>query len=462
MTPKTSSQVLALRRRALHARLAGPALIAAGEPPSRNYPANRYPFRASSHFLYFVGRQMAGSALLFHGGATTLFTHAPDPEDALWHGPRQELATLARELDLEVRPLGDIGEATAPLRADLATLPPQDATTAAWLSELLGRNVRERSGASADDARDAALADALIALRLAHDEAAIAQLRFAAEVSAAAHVAGMRATRSGGSEREVHAAMIAVLRGAGLDDAYGPIVTVRGEILHSNDHSLPTSAGDLLLADVGGETAEGWAADITRVWPVAGTFSPTQRAIYDVVLAAQQRAIDKAKPGTRYRDVHESAKRAVVEGLLALGIFRGDVDGLLERGAAALFFPHGIGHLLGLDVHDMEDLGDRAGYAPGRTRSTRFGDAYLRLDRDLAPGMAVTIEPGFYQVPGILADDRLVAPLGSDLRRDELAKYRDVRGIRIEDDVLITETGNEILTGAVPKKAAEIEALMRG
>jgi Xaa-Pro aminopeptidase len=151
----------------------------------------------------------------------------------------------------------------------------------------------------------------------------------------------------------------------------------------------------------------------------------------------------------------------MVAGLRDLGIFKGEVDGLLERGAAALFFPHGVGHLLGLDVHDMEDLGDRAGYATGRDRDARFGDAYLRLDRDLEPGMAVTIEPGFYQVPGILGDPQYTASVGADLDRGVLAKYADVRGIRIEDDVLITETGNEVLTSGVPKKADEVEAVMR-
>ena len=179
-----------------------------------------------------------------------------------------------------------------------------------------------------------------------------------------------------------------------------------------------------------------------------------------MVLAAQLACIDAAKPGARYRDVHETAKRKIVEGLVDLGVFRGEVDGLLERGAAAIFFPHGIGHLLGLDVHDMEDLGDRAGYAEGRERAERFGDAYLRLDRDLEPGMAVTIEPGFYQVPGILGDATLVGPVGDDLRHEELEKYADVRGIRIEDDVLITAEGNEVLTSGVPKAATEIEAVM--
>ena len=143
-------------------------------------------------------------------------------------------------------------------------------------------------------------------------------------------------------------------------------------------------------------------------------------------------------------------------------MFHGDVDGLLERGAAALFFPHGVGHLLGLDVHDMEDLGDRAGYAPGRERALRFGDRYLRLDRDLEPGMAVTIEPGFYNVPAILADTALTGPLGVDLDRTALARFSDVRGIRIEDDVVCTEGDPEVLTRSVPKTAAAIEAIMAG
>jgi len=459
----TDTAMFVARRKALLAGLSGPAILAAGEPASRNYRANRYPFRATSHFLYVVGRPMAGSAVLFEGGKATLFTHPPDPEDALWHGPRPSLDALRDELGFDaVRALSELDEALAPIRGDVATLPTQDAPSAEWLSARLGRTIVARGGASLTVPRDAALADAMIALRLTHDEAAISQLRFAAKVSAEAHVAGMRATRIDGSEREVHAAMLAVLRRAGLEDAYGPIVTVHGEVLHSDEHGQRTRAGDLLLADVGGETPEGWAGDITRTWPVSGTYSPTQRAIYDVVLEAQLAAIAAVAPGRRYRDLHEIAKRTIVAGLVKLGVFRGEVDGLLERGAAALFFPHGIGHLLGLDVHDMEDLGDRAGYAVGRTRSTRFGDAYLRLDRDLAEGMAVTIEPGFYQVPGILSDERLTAPLGDDLRRDVLAQYADVRGIRIEDDVLVTATGSDVLSRDVPKDAAAIEALMRG
>jgi Xaa-Pro aminopeptidase len=463
--PVTKPSAFAARRAALREALAragfsGAAIVASGSAPSRNYPANVYPFRASSHFLYFVGPGFEGSALLFDGDGFTLLAPPHDPEDALWHGPAPSHAHLEAELGLPVRPVIEAAALVKDL-GGVATIPPQDARTAAWLSTVVGRAVEPSSGANLSG-RDAALAEAIIAVRLRHDEAAIAQLRHAAAVSAQAHLAGMRATRPGAGEQATYAAMIRVLREAGLDDAYGPIVTVAGEILHQRAHDAETRAGDLLLADVGGETPEGWAADITRTWPVSGTFSKSQRAVYEVVLEAQRRSIAAATPGRSYRDVHETAKRAIVEGLVELGILRGEIDGLLERGAAALFFPHGVGHLLGLDVHDMEDLGDRAGYAPGRERSERFGDAYLRLDRDLAPGMAVTIEPGFYQVPGILNEASYTVPLGDDLRRDVLADYADVRGIRIEDDVLVTQTGNEVLSAGVPKEADEIEAAVRG
>lgn len=421
-----------------------------------------YPFRAASHFLYLVGTSMPGAALLVAGGRSTLFAEPPDRDDALWHGPRPELSEIVRERAVdEVRPIGELADAVRAI-GDVATLPPQDHATSVWLSRVLGRTVEAGGGASLDRAPDAALADAMIALRLVHDDAAIAQLRAAGRASSHAHIAGMRATLGARTETEVCAAMIAELRRAGMEDAYSPIVSVRGEVLHNHHHDGSMAPGDLLLCDLGGESPEGWASDITRTWPISGEFSATQRAVYDVVLDAQLRAIDKVRPGVRYRDVHETAKRAIVEGLRTLGVLRGSVDGLLERGAAALFFPHGVGHLLGLDVHDMEDLGDRAGYAPGRERSARFGDRYLRLDRDLAPGMAVTIEPGFYTVPGILSDDALTAPLKDDLDRSVLARFSDVRGIRIEDDVLCTDGAPEVLTLTCPKDAAEVERVIRG
>jgi Xaa-Pro aminopeptidase len=426
----------------------------AGQSRPRNFQHNRFPFRAESHFLYLVGRSLESAALLVTPSGATLYTPPADPEAELWTGPMATLEDLSKELGLDVRPLGELQGAP-----DIAALPPQDLETALWLSELLDRDLEPGGGVELGG-RDVELAEAMIALRLSHDAPAIAQLREAAEVTYRAHIAGMRTTRAGGREAVVRAAMEAEITAAGCNTAYGSIVTVHGEVLHNERHDGVLGELDLLLADVGAETPEGFAGDVTRVWPVAGRFSATQRAAYEVVLASQLAAIAAVKPGVRYLDVHRAAGLALVEGLIGLGILRGDAADLYARGAAALFFPHGVGHLLGIDVHDMEDLGDRAGYAPGRTRASAPGDRYLRLDRDLLPGMCVTIEPGFYQIPRILSRPDEVGDLEGALDRSELSRFADVRGIRIEDDVLVTATGAEVLSAAVPKSIADVQDAM--
>jgi Xaa-Pro aminopeptidase len=429
----------------------GPKLFVSGLPRPRNFVHNPYPFRAESHFLYFAGAALEGAALLVDGERTALYVDPPHPEDALWFGPRPSLEELSTRLAVEVRPLEDLEPP-----ADTAILPPQDAETAFWLADTLERDV-EAGGGERVEGRDALLADAVISVRLRHDAAAVAQLRQAAEVTAAAHHDGRIASRPGSREAAVRAAMEAAIVARGMSLAYGSIVTVHGEVLHANTTPNELRRGDLLLADVGAESPEGWAGDVTRVWPVSGRFSTTQRALYDVVLAAQLAAIAAVRPGARYLDVHREAGRVIARGLVEVGILRGDPEELYERGAAALFFPHGIGHLLGLDVHDMEDLGDRAGYAPGRRRQPAPGDRYLRLDRDLEPGMCVTIEPGYYRIASVLEDRDQLGALSGCIDFAALHSFSDVRGIRIEDDVLVTETGAEVLTAAIPKRAEDVE-----
>jgi Xaa-Pro aminopeptidase len=453
--PVTAPSVFAARRTRLSARFSGPALFVSGLSRPRNFAGNRYPFRAESHFLYFLGRPIEGAALLVEPGSATLFAPWPDPEAELWGGKQPSLDDLSRELEIEVRPIDELIA-----HDELATLPAQDSESSIWQSELLGRDVIHGSGSELEG-RDQALADAVIEIRLCHDEAAIEQLRFAAVVADRAHRAGMRGTRAGEREYEVRARMEAAIFGSGCACSYNSIVTVHGEVLHNEHHHGLLESTDLLLADVGAETPEGWASDVTRVWPASGRFSTTQRALYDVVLASQRAAIATVKPGVRYLAVHRAAGLELLRGLLDLGIFRGDLDDLYVRGAAALFFPHGVGHLLGLDVHDMEDLGDRAGYAPGRVRRKNAGDRYLRLDRDLLPGMVVTIEPGFYQIPAILSNAAEVGGLEGALDRQRLSNFADVRGIRIEDDVLVTASSCEVLTSAIPKTADEVEIAIR-
>ncbi|HEX2881717.1 MAG TPA: M24B family metallopeptidase, partial [Polyangiaceae bacterium] len=335
---------------------------------------------------------------------------------------------------------------------------PQDTDTADWLAAQIDRPLE--AGGDPQTEADLLLADAMIEVRLIHDTAALDQMTQAAHVAELAHAAGLRSLSPGIREAAVQAAMEAEIVAHGMTPAYPSIVTVHGEVLHNERHEGVLQAGDLLLADVGAETPEGWASDVTRTWPVTGSFSGPQRAIYELVLSAQQAAIASVAPKVRYRDVHRVAAKKLLEGLVALGIFKGNTEELYALGAAGVFFPHGVGHLLGLDVHDLDDLGDRATYAEGRQRSQQMGERYLRLDRDLQPNMVVTIEPGFYQVPSILSGE-LPVGVGEALNRSELAKYADVRGIRIEDDVRVTNDGHDVLTQAIVKSVTEIEAVSR-
>jgi Xaa-Pro aminopeptidase len=429
------------------------ALIPAGAPLSRNFPANTHPFRASSHFLYFVGLPLAEAVALIHEGKLRLFVKEPSPDAALWHGEAPSIADIADALGEEVSPLDALPDALRGLV--VGSIPAPDASTRSEQREWLGR------GAGAATPEDERLRAAIIELRLVHDAAAIVELRRAADVTVMAHLRGMAATRPGATEAEVCAAMEAEIACRGMCTAYGSIVSVHGEVLHNPYRMERLATGDLLLADVGAETEGGFAGDVTRTWPVGGKYSATQRAVYDVVLGAQSAALASVRPGVRFRDVHLAASRALTTGLVELGILRGDPDELVADRVEALFFPHGVGHLLGLDVHDMEDLGDAAGYPTGRTRSAEAGLRHLRLDRDLLPGMAVTIEPGFYQVPALLSpESALRVRAGDRLREDVLARFADVRGIRIEDDVLVTDAGAERLTEALPRAAMEIESLV--
>jgi Xaa-Pro aminopeptidase len=451
----TAPAALAARRRKLRERVSGSLVIASGWARARNFPHNVYPFRAESHFLYLVGRPIEGAALVLDDAGEFLYLPADDPGARLWHGPEPTADDWARELGIEVRSIESLGALPG-----AATLPPQDPTAAAWLSSRLGRPVVAGSGDRLAP-EDVPLAEAMIALRLVHDAAALEQLRQAALVTTRAHLAGLRATQPGLREAQVAAAMQAEIVAHGMTCSYEPIVTAHGEVLHVRHKHGVLEPHDLLLADVGAETPEGWAADVTRTWPVSGRFSPTQRDMYDAVLTAQAAALAKVVAGARYRDVHLASQRALLECLLGLGILRGSPEQLAEQHASALFYPHGVGHLLGLDVHDMEDLGDRAGYAPGHSRQPDATSRFLRLDRELQAGMVVTIEPGFYQIPDLIGRIEPGSVLDRALDRERLAQFSDVRGIRIEDDVLVTTAGYEILSQDVPRTVRDIEAAMR-
>ena len=442
------------RRQRLAQLIEHPVILWSGNAVGRNFQANKLPFRASSHFLYFAGIPLGNAVIRMENGELELFMDDPPPEATLWHGETLKRAEIGDRIGADrVYPLAEISNKTE----GAATIAVQEANTYRQQCQILNRFV-----ASAERAEgiDLELAKALVKLRSHQDELALQELRNAAAVSVEAHKAGMQATKHSTTEAQIRGAMEGVIIARNMSCAYNSIVTVHGEVLHNETYNNSIQPQDLLLADVGAETANGWAADITRTWAASGKFSSTQRDIYEVVLKAHDDCIAKLRSGVEYQNIHLLAARVIAEGLVDLGILRGNPQDLVDLDAHALFFPHGVGHLLGLDVHDMEDLGDVAGYEAGRSRSDRFGLGYLRLNRPLKSGMLVTIEPGFYQVPAILNDSDFRTKYQDVVNWDRLARFSDVRGIRIEDDVLITDSGAEVLTAELPTKIEDIENLV--
>ncbi len=451
-TPSSLAQTLRDRRQRLAQLCDTPVILFSGCSSSRNFPANVFPFRASSHFLYFAGLPLENAAIRLESGQMTLFMDNAPPSSALWHGEMPAREEIAQIIGADAAlPMTELESKTG----EAATVAVQDADTQLLQAQLLKRAI-------ALEGIDQELATAIVSLRMTHDAAALEELRLAAAVTINAHLSGMASTVTALLEADVRAAMERVIIAHNMTCAYSSIVTVCGEVLHNNHYHHSLQPGDLLLADVGAETANGWAADVTRTWAISGKFSSTQRDIYQIVLAAHDTCIAKICPGVEYQDIHLLAATVIAEGLVDLGILQGKPEDLVEIDAHALFFPHGVGHLLGLDVHDMEDLGDLAGYEAGRKRSDRFGLCYLRLNRPLRAGMLVTIEPGFYQVGAILNNPETRSNYQNVVNWERLAQFADVRGIRIEDDVLVTAQGREVLTAALPTNADAIEHLVKG
>lgn len=446
------------RRHALMARLKRPVLLMGIGERSRNLPMNKLPMRQDSSFLYFTGCAIptAAALLLPDGGNTRfeLFLPEPAPDDALWHGTVASLAELGERYGADaVYPERELVARAAGLRP--ATIAIADDARTMLASEIAGQPLRYGKDSGDDD-----LIDAIIELRRAKSPEELEEIREAARITALAFRAAMKATRPGGTERSLWALFEAVLRAHGCETGYSTILTQSGEILHSYAHTQDLGAGRLLLLDGGGERESGYGVDITRTWPVSGRFDPQQRAAYEAVLAAQTAAIAACTPGTRYRSVHDAACLEIARFLVEERLAHGAPEGIVESGAHAMFFPHGVGHLLGLDVHDLENFGDRPAYPKGVGRPSAFGTAYLRLDLPLQPGWIVTVEPGFYVAPAILGDPTLRGRFRGQIDFDRAARWTGFGGIRIEDDIHVTSAGPEVLTALVPKDISAIEALV--
>jgi Xaa-Pro aminopeptidase len=447
------------RRQRLRRELAeGAILIMGSELAPRNYRDNVYPrYRQDSSFLYYFGVSEPGmAALLLPDGEEVLYGRAEHPDDLIWFGPHKTVHDHALAAGVgKTGTAAQLGEVISDLigkGVKIHYLPPYREDRTVALARLLDKTIDEvEAGASPE------LIHAIVGQRSIKSEAEIAEIEDALAVTAEMYRAAMSAAAVGRTEAEVAAALQAEAFARDRDTSFPPIVTVHGEVLHNTSYANTLEDGDLLLIDSGAESPRFYASDITRTFPVNGKFRPEQAEVYEVVLEMQTRAIASASPQLSNRDLHLQAARVAVDGLKQMGLMKGDPDAAVAAGAHALFFPHGLGHMMGLDVHDMEDLGDVVGYPEGEPRSTQFGLSFLRLARKLEPGFVLTIEPGIYFVPALIDKWQ-----GEGLHRehicyDRLAKLRSFGGIRIEDDLLITETGSRVLGPGIIKTVTELE-----
>jgi Xaa-Pro aminopeptidase len=443
----------ASRRARLAQDVHGPILLMGNGHRPRNLPMSPVAFRQDSSFLYFTGCTEPGAALLIDGREETLYLPQPADDDALWHGHSETIEeTGARYGFNRVRPSSSL-ESDAAAVDGIATIAVPDLAQTQRASAIT-RTVLDFGRQNGHQA----LIDSIINQRRIMSPEELDEMRATALVTEQAHRAAMAVTGPGVHEQTIAAAFHDVVMRAGLTLAYPSIVTVQGEVLHNFNYCNTAEAGNLLLLDGGAEAATGYATDVTRTWPVSGAFTARQQAAYEAVLEGQLGAIDMARSGTRYRDIHTHCSRVLARFLADEGLIRCTPDEAVETGAHAIFFPHGVGHLLGLDVHDLENFGDRAGYPADRARSTQFGTGYLRLDLDLEPGMVVTIEPGFYVVPAILEDAELRARFADQVDFGRAEQWVGFGGIRIEDDVAVTTGDPEVLTDSIPKAVDDLVA----
>ena len=447
--------VHAERRSRLIEKVNRPILLMGNGERARNLPMATVPFRQDSSFLYFTGCTIPGAALLLENGRETLYLPVPAEDDALWHGAVHSIEEMAEEFGFScARNVLHLEDDTKKI-SSIETIAIPDLAQTQRAQRIYGKPLTygQNNGSGA-------LIDGIIEMRRILDPKEVAEMRRTMVVTEAAHRAAMAITRPGVHEREVAAAFHHVVERAGLNTAYSSIVTVQGEVLHNFRYINVAQRGQLMLLDGGAESDSGYATDITRTWPVSGTFDARQKAAYNAVLSSQIAAIDKVRPGVRYREVHMTASRVLAEYLVDEGLLTCSVEDALETGAQAIFFPHGVGHLLGLDVHDMENFGDRVAYPSHRNRSDQFGTGYLRLDLDLEPGMCVTVEPGFYVVPAILHNASLREKFNTQVDFARAEEWVGFGGIRIEDDVLVTSDAPDVLSQNIPKTIDAVEKIV--
>lgn len=456
------SKIYADRRARLKEQIGSGLLLFLGNEESpMNYPANPYHFRQDSTFLYFFGLDTPSLAAIVDvdQGKDTIFGNDVDMEDIIWMG---QLPTIKERASLvgvtETAPLVQFEETVKAAQKKGQTihyLPPYRPENVTRIAQLLGI---EHDSVNKYTSKE--FIKAVVAQRNVKIPEEIGQMELAHEVTYDMYIAAMKMAKSGVYEYEIVGKMDGIISASDCHVAFPIILTKNGQILHNHNHGNKLEQGNLLVMDAGSESPMNYASDITRTVPVGGKFTQKQKQIYEVVLQTQETAIQNIKPGIMFKDIHLQSASVIASGLKDVGLMKGDMDAAVQAGAHALFFPHGLGHMIGLDVHDMEDLGeDYVGYDHTVERSTQFGLAYLRLAKKLEPGNVLTVEPGIYFIPALI--DKWASENKFDQFIDyaKVEEYRDFGGIRIEDDILVTRDGSQVLGKSIPKTVDEVEEI---
>lgn len=457
------STVYSERRKKLRDSLSeGIILFLGNQEVPFNYPANTYSFRQDSNFSYFFGLDhpdLAG-VIDLSDGKDWIFGNDVDIDDIIWMGKQPSIKDQAGKAGVHhTAALKDLNAMIAEARTrgkKIHYAPPYRGETIIWLSDLLGiHHLELRKNASEE------LIRTIVKMRMKKDAAEVAEIEKMVDLAYEMHTTAMKMAKPGIVEQQIAGTIEGIALAKGGPVSFPVILSINGQTLHNHYHGNTLTEGRMLVIDAGCENNLHYSSDITRTVPVGGKFNARQKGIYETVLNANLAAIRAVKPGTRFMDIHLLAATEVARGLTALGIMKGDPQEAAKKGAHTLFFPHGLGHPLGLDVHDLEGMGEAfVGYDDEVTRSTEFGLAFLRFGRKLQEGFVMTIEPGVYFIPELIDIWKAENKLTEFINYDVVETYRDFGGIRIEDDILVTADGCRVLGKPIPKNVEEVEKIM--
>lgn len=427
-----------------------------------NYPANIYHFRQDSDFLYFFGHDMPGLAGVIdvEEGREILFGDDVDINSIIWMGPQESIASKAERVGIGVsKPMAVLAEVLHEAQSKgrpIHFLPQYRAENKLMFFSLLKIHPDALQGSASEE-----LIRAVVAQRSVKTEEEVNELEKAAAIGYEMHTTVMRMAVPGASEMELAGVMEGIALKHGGAVSFPIILSQNGETLHNHDHSQILQEGRLLLVDAGAEAPSHYCCDYTRTIPVGGKFTARQREIYDLVLHANNSAFKRIKPGVTYQEIHLHACTRIAKGLTEIGLMKGDYEEAVAQGAHALFLPHGLGHMLGLDVHDMEGLGENyVGYDDKVTRSTLFGTRSLRMGRELQPGFVITNEPGIYFIPALIDQWRQEKKFEQFINYDLVETYKGFGGIRLEDTILVTPDGCTFIGKRVPITPDQIEEIV--